>query len=136
VPVRRVQHDHQFARIRGVGSVIAALVAAAQGLQSIRRALSIAEQLPAPENAEYLADAYGAMGLAYSRRAARPNRSSSARIAVWEQAREAYQKSLNNWLAEKRRGTLTLFNAREPDRIAAELTKCDAALATLTPRTR
>jgi non-specific serine/threonine protein kinase/serine/threonine-protein kinase len=116
---------------KNIGTSLVARGDIAQGLESIRKALAIFEQLPAPENTEYVADAHGAIGLAYSRLAAQPGIPGSARMANWEQACTAYRKSLDNWLVVKGRGALTMYDVHEPERISAELAKCDAALAKL-----
>jgi hypothetical protein len=103
----------------------------AQGLENIRKALLIFEELPALENADNVADTYAALGLAYSRATTRSHMSRSAQISKWRQARVAYQKSLDTWLELKGRAGLTIFNASEPDKICSELAKCDAALTGL-----
>jgi serine/threonine protein kinase/tetratricopeptide (TPR) repeat protein len=116
---------------KGIGTALVAEGKVTHGLRSIRAALSIAEELPAPENTEDVADAYGAMGLAYAHLATEPGSSKASSEANWKKSQEAYERSLNNWLAVKDRGALTLFEAGEPDRIKKELAECHAALAGL-----
>lgn len=120
---------------KSMGTALVGIGRITQGLESIRGGLAIFEQLPSPDNAAYLADAYGATGLVYSRLAAQPAISLTERITNWKQACAAYQKSLDNWLKTKGRGTLTVFDASEPERIRTELAKCDAVLTKLTAST-
>lgn len=102
-----------------------------QGLQNIQKALLIFESLSGPENAEHIADAFGSIGYAYTRLANHPGISVSAKLENWKQARTAYQKSADKWIALKQSGVLTTFSATEPDRINEELAKCDAAISKL-----
>lgn len=114
-----------------IGTALVAEGKVTQGLQSLHTALSLAENLPASEKTEFLADVYGGIGLAYANLAALPGSSKVSREANWRNARQAYEKSLTHWLAIKDRGVLTLSEADEPDRIRKELAKCDVALAGL-----
>jgi tetratricopeptide (TPR) repeat protein len=116
---------------KSVGTTLVAKGYVGQGLHSIRKALSIFQELPSLEATENIADAYGAMGLAYSRLGAQPRISRTSKLTAWRQARVAYQKSLDKWLELKGHSALTAFSAGEPDRITSELAKCDAALARL-----
>jgi non-specific serine/threonine protein kinase/serine/threonine-protein kinase len=116
---------------KSIGTVLVARGQTTQGLESIRKGLAIFQDLPSPDNAEYVADAYGSMGLAYSRVAAKSGASRSVRLANLRLARAAYERSLDNWLPVKSRGSLTIFNAGEPDRIKRELAACDEALERL-----
>jgi serine/threonine protein kinase len=113
---------------KSIGTALVARAEIVEGLENIRKAVSVFEELPAPENTEYVADAYGATGVAYSRLATRPGVSRAARVANWRQARAAYRKSLDMWLEVRGLGALTLSEAHEPDNISVELAKCDAAL--------
>ena len=116
-----------------IGTTLMATGNIPEGLRSIREALSVYEQLP--ENTQYLADAYGAMGSAYSRLATKPGLSTTAQTVNWKQARAAYQKSFDLWLVSKSHKALTAFNLHEPDRVKIEVAKCEAALAKLSPPT-
>jgi serine/threonine protein kinase/tetratricopeptide (TPR) repeat protein len=117
---------------KSIGTTLVAEDNITQGLQSIRKALSIFQELPPVETTtQFVADTYDAIGLAYSRQAAKPGLSSPARIANWKQARAAYQKSLDKWMESENRGGLTAFDVGEPDRIRSELAKCEAALTSL-----
>jgi len=122
---------------KSIGTVLVAGGHTTEGLESIRKGLAILEELSRADQSENIekfenvADAYAAIGLAYSTKAARPNISGALRMTLWREARTAYQKSLDTWLEMKRRGALTAFSAREPERIAGEIAKCDAALAEL-----
>jgi non-specific serine/threonine protein kinase/serine/threonine-protein kinase len=116
---------------KSIGTALVSEGQVAQGLESIGKGLAVFEELPSPDNVEYIADAYGAIGLAYSRLAAQSGMPAPSRIANWRHARLAYQKSLDGWLVAKNRGVLTVFDASESGRISGELAKCDAALTKL-----
>lgn len=118
---------------KDIGTTLVATGNIPEGLRSIREAFSAYEELP--ENTQYLADAYAAMGSAYSRLATKPGQSTAAQTTNWKRARAAYEKSLDLWLVSKSRNALTAFNLHEPDRIKIEVAKCDAALARLALRT-
>jgi len=120
---------------RGIGSTLVAQGDIAHGLQSLRKAFSLFQELAGLDNTGDLAGTYAAFGLAYSRLAEQRGTSKEARMANWKLAQAAYQKSLDNWLALKGQGALTLINAGEPGRIQSEIAKCDAALAQLHSRT-
>jgi len=121
----------------GIGRELVAEGKAAEGVQSARKAVRILERLAAADQAETyfkptdLADARSAVAEAYSRLASQPGIPGTSRITSWRQARSWYQKSLDIWLLQKKKALLTRWNAIEPDRIANEIARCDAALAKL-----
>jgi tetratricopeptide (TPR) repeat protein len=116
---------------RSIGTSLVSQHHNSQGLQSIRKGLSVAEELPRPQFTGEVADTYDALGFAYSQSATQSGISSSAKLADWEQARAAFQKSLDMYLELQNRGAISTFGAGNPARLKAEVAKCDAALAKL-----
>jgi len=117
----------------GIGRALAADGQAATGIESARKAVRIFESLAADDHFKpsYLADAHSAVAYAYSRLASQPGISKTLKIASWRDARSWYRKSLDIWLLLKSKAQLTKWNATEPDRIANEIARCDAALVKL-----
>jgi non-specific serine/threonine protein kinase/serine/threonine-protein kinase len=94
----------------------------------IRESLSVAD----PKNAEIrsdLAKTYKNLGKVYTMLASQSKRSVSQRIKHWHQARSWYQNSLDVLLDMRQRGILSSADAGEPDNVAREIARCDAALA-------
>jgi serine/threonine protein kinase len=116
---------------QSIGTALVARGDLSVGLESIRKGLSIYEELPAPMNEEDVADANAALGFAYFRFAAQPGTSQASKAMYWKQSRAAYQQSMDKWFEVKNRGALTMFTAGEPDRVRSELAKCDAAISSL-----
>jgi tetratricopeptide (TPR) repeat protein len=120
-----------------IGTALAAEGKAAQGIQSARKALQIFEDLSAADHADTyykapdLAYARSALGEAYSRLAVQQGIPETSRIASWREARSWYQKSLDTWLLLKQKAPLARWDAAQPDKIAHEIARCDAALAKL-----
>lgn len=102
-------------------------------LENHRKAVAIYEAVsradPANESvrenvAENLAWEAEAVAALASSADARPE----ARAKNWRDARSVYQRSLDILLDLRKRGVLSGAKAGEPDRVAAEIAKCDAAL--------
>jgi hypothetical protein len=108
-----------------------------EGIEYERKALQISDALAAADRSDTFfksADvAYGRSALAdaYSHLAGRPGNSEAARIRNWREARSWYQKSLDLWLQLKQKAPLAHLDAAQPDKIAAAIAGCDAALAKL-----
>ncbi len=108
-----------------------------EGIEYERKALQISDALAAADRSDTFfksADvAYGRSALAdaYSHLAGRPGNSEAARIRNWREARSWYQKSLDLWFQLKQKAPLAHLDAAQPDKIAAALAGCDAALAKL-----
>jgi tetratricopeptide (TPR) repeat protein len=125
-----------------IGMVLAAEGKEAQGIQSARKAVVILEALSSADRADTafksadVAYARSALAEAYSRLAMKSGIPETSRIASWREARSWYQKSLDIWLPLKRQAPLGRFDAAEPEKIAAQIAICDAALAKLNPSAR
>lgn len=108
---------------------------AAEGIQSGRKGVEISEMLftKDPSDSFYkltdVANARAALAETYSRRAVEPRLPNNVKIASWQYARDWYQKSLTAWSAAKQKGHLSRFDAAEPERIAKEIARCDAAVS-------
>jgi len=79
-------------------------------------------------------NALSAMAEVYSRLAEQPGASKASKMKNWTEARTLYQKSLDAWLLLKQKAPLGKFDAAQPDKIAIEIARCDAALAKLNAR--
>jgi eukaryotic-like serine/threonine-protein kinase len=118
-----------------MGRALAADGKAAEGVQSARQAVRILETLVAADRADTnfkpsdLAYARSAVAEAYSRLAEQPGVSKTSISASWGEARSWYQQSLDTWLQLRQKAPLGSSDAKEPDKIAAEIARCDAALA-------
>ncbi len=121
------------------GAALAAQDNAAQGIESIRKAVQIFEALSSKDPSDTyftltdLANAYSGLAKAYSRLAVQPGTPDSARIASWQEARSWYERSLATWSRAQQKAQLGRFDAPEPGRIANEISQCDTALAKLRP---
>ena len=114
-----------------VGRALAKLSRLDEALASYERAEEI--RRPAaevdPGNAQVrlsLAGLYGRFGELYAERASRST--GEARRAQWRQARSWYQRARESLLELKSRDSLPGEAAAEPDRLAAEIARGDAAL--------
>lgn len=120
-----------------LGRALAADGKAAQGIQSARKAVEVLETLAAADHADTnfkpteLAYARSALAENYARLAVQPGIPEPSKIASWREARSWYQKSLDTWLLLTRKAPLGKFDADQPDKIAAKIASCDAALAKL-----
>ena len=106
---------------------------AASALASFRKALAIQEGLSRvdPSNEavrEGLAGALGRVADAEAALGASAKTPAASRPGHWKEARSFYQRSLDIWQDLSRRGLLRGGNVGEPDRVAAQLTRCNEAL--------
>lgn len=120
-----------------IGSVQSAMGRSDEALENLHKGLDVAEELHrADKSGTYVtlpgvANAYSAIGQAYSRDAELPAISRTVKQARWSQARSSYQNSLNTWVEAKRLGASEGVIGSEDKHVAAEITKCDAKLAEL-----
>jgi len=115
----------------GIGNAMMKSNDLSESLKSYRRALAISEKLSAEDPTEALkrhelARTYSNIGNAYA--AIASTSSGTQRIQNWGEARANYQRGLDILLDMRTRGMLTTLGSGEPDTIAAEVAKCDAAL--------
>jgi serine/threonine protein kinase len=121
----------------GIGRALAAEGKGAQGIQSARKALQIIETLAAADRADTfykstdVANARSTLADVYSRLAAQPGASRASKIGNWSEARAWYQKSLDTWQGLRQKAPLEEADAAQPEKIAARIASCDAALAKL-----
>ena len=133
-PKEVTAHRYEGICLTGIGRVLVAGGQEVRGLKSIENGLTLLEQITpsdrseSVEKMENVADAYRAIGVAYSSEATRRHVLHNLRVVRWKKARAAYQKSLDVWLEVKARGALTAFSPHEPEKIAGDVAKCDAAL--------
>ena len=109
---------------------------AAGALRNYRNAVSILEPLVVadPMNAatqRRLGLYYADLGALDAKLAGTSSTSVSQRVGLWQQAREWYQKSLNAFRDIQKHGILTGVEPLKADQMAAEISRCDAALAKL-----
>jgi eukaryotic-like serine/threonine-protein kinase len=120
-----------------IGRALAEEGKANEGIQPARKSLQIIETLAAADRADTffkatdLANARSTLADVYSRLAQQRGGSEASKITNWREARSWYQKSLDTWLLLKQKAPLGKFDAAQPEKIAAEIAKCDAALAKL-----
>ena len=125
-----------------IGRALAADGQAAQGVQSARQAVRILETLVAADHADTnfkpsdLAYARSAVAEAYSRLAEQPGVPKTSKIDDWREARSWYQQSLDTWLQLRQKAPLPSSDVKEPDKNAAAIAQCDAALAGLNAGSR
>lgn len=116
----------------GIGNAMMKANDLSESLKSYRRALAISERLAAEDPTEALkrrelARTYSNIGHAYF--AIASTSSGAHRIQNWREARANYQKALDILLVMRTGGMLNTLELGEPDTIAAEVAKCDAALS-------
>jgi len=120
-----------------IGAVQSALGRSAEGMMNLRKGLDVAQQMRREDNSGTyvtlpdIVDAYTAIALAYSRDAEQSPISRAEKIARWNQARSAYQSSLNALLEAKRMGASDSLIAPAQRDLVDELAKCDAKLSEL-----
>jgi non-specific serine/threonine protein kinase/serine/threonine-protein kinase len=114
-----------------IGSALLAKQDLNGGLASIRKAVSMFEALPSPAYTSPLAEAHGLLGLAYARLAEQAGLAASTKKENWTRSREAYQQSLKLYLQADTQGEVSIFDARDLERVKNALAGCDAALARL-----
>jgi eukaryotic-like serine/threonine-protein kinase len=118
-----------------MGIALAANGKTAEGLESARRGNEIFEALAAGGGSGGfyklvgVAESRASLAGIYEQRADLPNQSGSVRQESWRNARLWYARSLDAWSRAKEKGTLDQSDQGEPDRIAKEIAKCDAALS-------
>jgi eukaryotic-like serine/threonine-protein kinase len=118
-----------------MGRALAAEGHAAQGIESARNALRNLEALSAADQADTsykapdVAYARSALAETYARFAVQPGTPYASKTASWREARYWYQKSLDIWLLLEQKAPLARWDATQPNKIANEIAKCDAALA-------
>ncbi|HEX8183225.1 MAG TPA: protein kinase [Blastocatellia bacterium] len=108
----------------------------ARALETSQKAREIVENLSTanPENAELravLAFTYSNLGSIHATLAANKKESRTAQAASWREAREWFERSLEIYTDLKNRGAWTSATFGSPEQAAAEIAKCDAALAKL-----
>jgi serine/threonine protein kinase/tetratricopeptide (TPR) repeat protein len=119
-----------------LGLSLAKTGSGAQGLDYCRKARGIAEELAAanPTNAELralMAVTYSNVGSVYQTIASSDKSSTGKQIELWREARGWHQRGFEILKDLKDRGAWTSRDYGGPDEVAAEIAKCDAALAKL-----
>jgi hypothetical protein len=74
---------------------------------------------------------YERLGQTCARSAADEKRPAAQRISDWQEARDWYRKGAELFSSMHAQGTLMPADAAEPQQFAAEIQKCDGALAQL-----
>jgi serine/threonine protein kinase/tetratricopeptide (TPR) repeat protein len=121
----------------GIARALAAEDKPTEGLESARNSLQIVQSLAAADHADTYYKSTGVpvasatLAEIYSRLAERPGASEASQLENWHQARSWYQKSLDEWLLLKKRAPLAKPDSTEPEKVAAQIVKCDEALAKL-----
>jgi len=115
----------------GIGNALMKANGLPEAMKSYRRALAIFEKLSSEDPTEAmkrreLARSYSNLGNAYAALASKAP--GNQRIENWRESRSNYQKSLDILLDMRNRGTLPALESGEPEKIAAEVARCDAAL--------
>jgi Serine/threonine protein kinase len=108
----------------------------AQAVDYSQKARSIVEKLAAANssNAEIqalLAFTYSNLGHVYATIASNDKSSASRQIELWREARNWHQRGFDILKDLKDRGAWTSSDYGNPDEVAAEIAKCDAAIARL-----
>jgi hypothetical protein len=118
-----------------IGAVQSALGHSTEGMINLRKGLEVAQQMRRGDNSGTyvtlpdIVDAYTAIAFAYSRDAGQPGISHTEKIARWNQARSAYQSSLDTLLEAKRLGASDSLVAPAQKDLLARIANCDANLA-------
>jgi tetratricopeptide (TPR) repeat protein/predicted Ser/Thr protein kinase len=126
---------HSLARAHGRIAWILGKTANLEGaFESYRKSLEIRQGLASrdPSNAEYafyVAETLGNMGRLHAEAAAAPTLPKAARTGHWTEAKQSYQKSRQILLDLQRAGKLKDKIDGEPEKLAAEIARCDTGLA-------
>jgi hypothetical protein len=101
-------------------------------LDQCRKAISLlGETAEEPTNAyhrDLKAQAYKYLGDAYAALAVSREIPATEKIQHWNAARDVFQRGLSIWEDMRSRGILIPSDASKPEKVAAEIAKCDAAL--------
>jgi serine/threonine protein kinase len=122
------------------GRTLAAQGKTAEGIRSVRQGIRILETLVSADRADTnfkltdLAYARSILGEIYSNLAAQPGASTAAKITSWREARFWYQYSLDLWMQLSQKAPLARSDATKPDKVRAEIARCNDALAKLDTR--
>ena len=111
----------------------------AAAMEKYRQVIAVvetyAQSVPPNVQAQYtLADCYSGMGIALQKQAQRQELSVDKQKKLWDEARQWFQKSSDNWRQIKNPGVMSPggFNTVGADFVKQSLADCDAALKRLT----
>ncbi len=131
------QYRSDLATLRGsAGRELVATGDPAAAVPVIKGALEVFKEMRAadPDNAmtrARVAAVHASLGAAYAALAAAPKKPVSQQIEYWRSARASFQRSREIWVDFLNRGATSGTEAAEPDRLAREIARCEAALARL-----
>lgn len=129
---RKLSTSHEL-----IGNLLLKTRDLAGALNSHQRALELREKLSAtdPTNADFgsdLALTCSELGAVQAAMASEPKTPKVERIAHWKEAKAHYQRSLDIWRRLQKQSALVNQTYKDqPDKIAKEMARCDAALAKL-----
>jgi non-specific serine/threonine protein kinase/serine/threonine-protein kinase len=128
----RLAKNNLFAAELEVGGLLAAKGQLPEGISYVRRVMSAVEAIEPKSRYEISSQArsYSVMGEICSRLADR-DPSIDKKMAQLREARTWYQRSLRTWQLDPHHGSPDPSGNSESVRVAAELSKCESALAEL-----
>lgn len=121
-----------------IGEALAKLGRLREAMESYRNELRLAEALAAsdPANAENrfdLAMTCSKLGQTQAALASQSKTTRDERIEGWREARSWFQRSLDIFLDQRRRGPIRAVYAGEMEKVEKEISHCDAALSKFQP---
>lgn len=119
-----------------IGEALADLGEVERALESHHKAVAIYRSLSDADPANAVTrrdagDSLSSLAKAYAIAAAQTRLPSVKRIEYWLEAKSSYQFALDVFVELRARGTIRSSDAGQPERISAEIAKCDAELRKL-----
>jgi len=120
---------------RNLGEILAKRGDLVSAIDNYRKAAEIYEALAAsdPENKEVrsaAASSYGQLGEAYMEMASKA-KASAEQADHWRTARSLLRRAADGWAELQRLGALVKAYQGQPQRVADDISKCDAALSAI-----
>lgn len=138
VPENNPAHVEILLSHENIGNALSKLGRLPEALESYQKELRLVEALVAsdPGNAEHrfdLAMTYSKLGQTRATLTSQSKTPRDERIERWREARSWFQRSLDIFLDQRRRGPIRAIYAGEMEKVGKEISRCDAALSKFQP---
>jgi non-specific serine/threonine protein kinase/serine/threonine-protein kinase len=119
-----------------IGDLLGRLGELSAALENLRKAVSVLEAMTQsdPTNATIrraLAETYSNLGSIFTKATSASGISTNNQIENWREAQQSFKRAREIWLEMRQRGSLDSSLQKEPERLTAEIAKCEVALSKL-----